>query len=171
MSGIEELRHIMDVLREYDLPLSPILEYAIKEKIEELSSYEEDSKVTNLKVVSKDMISEKSPKSSPANKKKASTLRIFRANGSVLENKKAADTLSQVIREIGVEKVYELKLPMDGMYLVTKGGNPLYPNAQHEVGSGYYVNSHSNTATKKRQLEKIFNAFKLNWKVEIIEAQ
>lgn len=171
MSDIEELQHTIAVLRKYDLPLSPILEYAIKEKIEELSCSGESSTTTNDNVTQEDVVLEPSAHSLSANRKrkKSTTLRVIRANGSVLEKKKAADTLSQVVREIGVGKVYELKLPLDGMYLVTKGGNPQYPDAQHEVGCGYFVNSHSNTATKKRQLEKIFNALKLNWKVEITE--
>lgn len=70
---------------------------------------------------------------------------------------------------MGVGKVFELKIPMDNMYLVTIGGNPQYPTAQHDVGNGYYVNVHSNTATKKRQLERIFKAYNLNWKADIVE--
>ena len=60
---------------------------------------------------------------------------------------------------------------MDGMYLVTIGGNPLYPTAQHEVGNGYFVNVHSNTITKKRQLDRIFSAYNLGWKAEIVESK
>ena len=36
MTKIEELHYIIELLNKHDLPLSPILEYAIKEKEEEL---------------------------------------------------------------------------------------------------------------------------------------
>lgn len=75
----------------------------------------------------------------------------------------------KVIKEIGAERVYDMRIPMDGMYLVTKGGNPQYPSAQHDVGNGLFLNVHSNTKTKKRQLEKIFRTLNLNWRVEINE--
>ena len=35
MTDAEELKHVLEVLKKFDLPISPILEYAIKEKIEE----------------------------------------------------------------------------------------------------------------------------------------
>lgn len=38
MTDIEELKHVLEILNRFDLPVSPILEYAIKEKIEQLSS-------------------------------------------------------------------------------------------------------------------------------------
>ena len=101
-------------------------------------------------------------------KQKLYTLRVIRDNGTVIECEKAANTLCQVIKEVGVEKVYSLKIPLDGMYLVTKGGNPYYPSAQHDLGNGFFVNSHSDTHRKKRLLERIFTAFRINWKVEII---
>ena len=58
---------------------------------------------------------------------------------------------------------------MDGMHLVTIGGNPQYPSAQYDVGDGFFVNTHSCTAAKKRQLERIFSALNLDWKVEIVK--
>lgn len=100
-------------------------------------------------------------------KKKATKICVIRADGTTIVSEKAASTFCLVIKEIGVEKVYALKIPMDGMYLVTIGGNPQYPSAQHDVGGGYFVNMHSNTKTKKRQLERIFSALNLNWKVEV----
>ena len=45
-----------------------------------------------------------------------------------------------------------------------------YSFGQHEVGNGYYINVHSNTGTKKRQLEKIFKALGLCWEVKIVES-
>ena len=100
--------------------------------------------------------------------KRVSTIRIIRPDGSVIEEKKAAQTMSSAIREIGSQKVYDLKIPQDGMFLVTKGGNPNYKSAQYDVGNGLFVNTHSSTSTKKRQFEKIFSLLNLDWKVEIV---
>ena len=171
MTDAEELKHVLEVLKKFDLPISPILEYAIKEKIEELLPNGERSvSVPVTEVYAKDDIVETSAIKVVSAKKKPSNLRVIRANGTAIECEKASSTFCQVIKEIGVEKVYALKIPMDGMYLVTIGGNPQYPSAQHDVGDGYFVNVHSNTATKKRQLERIFHAFSLDWRVEITES-
>lgn len=172
MTAAEELQHVLEVLNKFDLPVSPILEYAIKEKIEQLSSEDESPVVEPaVEVQEKDGLLEVSVKLSSGTKKKPSGLRIVRGDGSIIECEKAANTLCQAIKEIGVEKVFSLNIPMDGMHLVTIGGNPQYPTAQHEVGNGYFVNVHSNTITKKRQLERIFNAYSLDWKVEIVESK
>lgn len=113
---------------------------------------------------------EVSVKPLPGPKKKPSSLRIVRANGTIIESDTVANAFCLAIKEIGAEKVFSLKIPMDNMYLVTIGGNPQYPTAQHNLGNGYYANVHSNTVTKKRQLERIFKAFDLDWSVEIVES-
>ena len=168
MTDAEELKHVLEVLKKFDLPISPILEYAIKEKIEELlPNGERSAYVPVSEVYAKDDIVETPAIKAVSAKKKPSNLRVIRANGTTIECVKAADTLCQSIQEIGVEKVFLLKIPMDGMLLVTIGGNPQYPSAQHDVGDGYFVNVHSNTATKKRQLERICQALGIDWRIEI----
>ncbi len=172
MTAVEELNHVLEVLNKFNLPISPILEYAIQEKIEQLSTEVESSNaIPTVEVQEKDGLLDMSVKLSLETKKKPSVLRIVRGDGTIIECEKAANTLCQAIKEIGVEKVFSLKIPMDGMYLVTIGGNPLYPTAQHEVGNGYFVNVHSNTITKKRQLDRIFSAYNLGWKAEIVESK
>ena len=171
MTDVEELKHVLEVLNKFDLPVSPILEYAIKEKIEQLSSDDESTVVMPVvEVQENDGMLEVSVKTTAGTKKKPSVLRIIRTDGTIIECEKAAAAFCQAIKEVGVEKVYSLKIPMDNMHLVTIGGNPQYPTAQHKVGNGYFVNVHSNTFTKKRQLERIFKAFNLSWKVEIVES-
>lgn len=166
MSKLDDLHTLVRLLKEFEFPVSPLLEYAIKEKIEQLSSEGESPVVMPVvEVQENDGMFDVSV----FPKKKLSVLRIVRADGTSINCKKAADTLCQAIIEIGVEKVYSLKIPVDGMYLVNIGGNPKYPSAQHDVGNGYFVNVHSNTSAKKRMLEKIFSALNLNWKVDIVE--
>lgn len=190
MTEVKELEHVLEVLKKYDLPVSPILEYAINEKIEQLSlqenSYDEgcldevvsevhesnESLDMNAVTTSDNDVSQEVCEMKRVGKvKKASILRVIRADGTIIQKEKAAYTLCQTIKEIGPERVYELHIPLDGMYLVTIGGNPNYPTAQHDVGNGYFVNVHSNNNSKKRHLEKIFKSFNLKWKVEIGEVE
>lgn len=170
MGDIEELEHLLVVLKKYDLPVSPILEFAIKEKIQSLSitvdnktdSFESTPVLENhdYRTLNNHIVETKS---------KSTTIRVIRPDGSIIEHNKAALVMRQTIMEIGALKVYNLKIPMDGMYLVTIGGNPKYASAQHDVGNGFFVNTHSNTITKKRHLEKIFSILNPMWKVEIVK--
>ena len=41
MNELKELQSIMKLLKKYELPISPILEYAIEEKIDQISLKEE----------------------------------------------------------------------------------------------------------------------------------
>ena len=168
MSKLDDLHTLQRLLKEFEFPVSPILEYAIKEKIDQLSS-DDDSQINMpiMDVQENHGMMEVSVVAPVRIKKKATKICVIRADGTTIVSEKAASTFCLVIKEIGVEKVYALKIPMDGMYLVTIGGNPQYPSAQHDVGGGYFVNVHSNTKTKKRQLERIFSALNLNWKVEV----
>lgn len=170
MGDIEELNQLLVVLKKYDLPVSPILEYAIRGKIERLST-SKDGKEVGFKPAPVQVIQELGNNSNliVKTKGKSTTIRVIRPDGSIIEHNKAALTMSQTIMEIGAQRVYNLKIPMDGMYLVTIGGNPQYASAQHDVGDGFFVNTHSNSITKKRQLEKIFSLLNLLWKVEIIK--
>ena len=103
-----------------------------------------------------------------AEKKQASTLRVYREDNTIIEEASSALTLCETIKEIGPEKVYNLFIPLDGMYLVSKVKNTNARSDMHYVGDGYYVNTHSNNKTKKRHLERIFHELDLRWKVEII---
>ena len=170
MTDIDELKHLMVVLKKYDLPVSPILEYAIREKIESLSTTEDRKEYSFKSIPVQEMSdSDIQNKQIIKTKGKPTTIRVIRPDGSIIEHNKAALTMRQTIMEIGAQRVYDLKIPMDGMYLVTRGGNPQYASAQHDVGDGLFVNTHSNSITKKRQLEKIFSLLNPLWKVEIVK--
>lgn len=168
MSKIDDLNTLVRLLKEYELPVSPILEFAIKEKIEAFSGQKKASEMSIAVPVG--ISKPKATKVEVIRKKNnPSTIRVVRDDGSFIQCSTAAETICETIKEIGAKMVYELKIPMDGMNLVTIGGNPLYPTAQHDIGENYYVNVHSNTATKKRQLEKIFWLLNKSWRVEVIE--
>ena len=173
MSKLDDLQTLVRLLKEFEFPVSPILEYAIKEKIEQLSSNGESSvTMPTIEVKVKGTNGEKDLPVNPITrtKRKPSVLQVVRNDGTVIECERVADTFCQAIMEVGIERVYSLKIPMDNMHLVTIGGNPQYPTAQHDMSNGYFVNVHSNTITKKRQLERIFKALSISWTIEIVES-
>jgi len=51
MTELDELHLALSILRKYDMPISPILEYAINEKIEEYSSLLEETTNTVEQIV------------------------------------------------------------------------------------------------------------------------
>ena len=101
-------------------------------------------------------------------KKQASTLKVYREDDTIIEEATSALTFCETIKEIGAEKVFNLFIPLDGNYLVMKTKNSDVRSDMHYVGDGYYVNTHSNTMTKKRHLERIFHELNLSWKVEMV---
>lgn len=166
MNKIDDLNTLVRLLKEFEFPVSPILEFAIKEKYEALGNGAMPSE--RLSDIANNSETNTSKNIYIREKKKPSSIRVIKSDGSIIECTTAGLTLCEVIKEIGAKKVYDMKLPMDGMFLVTIGGNPQYPTAQHNIEDDYFVNVHSNNKTKKRQLEKIFTLLNLSWKVEII---
>jgi len=105
----------------------------------------------------------------PIKRSPATGLCVWLPNGDYIQAKKANLTMVQAIKMTGVESVAKLQIPHDGDYLVSKTTHPKYSGEQHQLSSGYLLNTHSSTETKKKQLEKISNSLNLGWKVEIIK--
>ena len=81
MSKLDNLHTFVRLLNECEFPLSPILEYAIKEKIEQLSSDDESTVVMPVvEVQENDGMLEVSVKTTAGTKKKPSVLRIIRTD-------------------------------------------------------------------------------------------
>ena len=87
----------------------------------------------------------------------------------MIQENKAADTFAEAIRLAGPDRVKTLGLTLDKENIILLTDNKPFPIRPHKIGGGYYVNTHSNTASKQRMLEKISKAFKLSWKVKIVE--
>lgn len=86
MTDIEELKQVLKTLNKFNLPISPILEYAIKEKVEQLSSKDESQVVMPVIDVHETNETIESPFSTSAGvKKKVSVLRVIRDNGTIIE--------------------------------------------------------------------------------------
>ena len=197
MTRNEELTLLLEIMRKYDLPVSPILEFAIRSKMDdssgddliipEVSSMESDTGLVQSSEIShiekpfqysNVMLEEKTEtdyrtrvSDTTRKNRKKTILRVTRPDGSIIEDSKATVTLAMTILEIGVERVRSLNLSLDGMNLILIGENTLYPSQQYYLGGGYYLNTHSSTDRKKYHLEKMFKALGLDWKVEIVSSE
>ena len=93
---------------------------------------------------------------------------VYLPDGSFIQEKKACDTFVKAIQQAGALKVRELGYKYCHVPLVSNTIDAKYGRAQHPVGNGLYVLTHSSTAAKKQQLDRISKALKLKWKVDII---
>lgn len=197
MTKNEELNLLLEIMRKYDLPVSPILEFAIRSKMDdsssddviipevssmrsdidsvqasEISTIEMPFQHSNVMLVEKTETDYRTRMSNTTRKnRKKTSLRVTRPDGSIIEDSKATVTLAMTIQEIGVERVRSLNLSLDGMNLILIGENTLYPSQQYYLGDGYYLNTHSSTDRKKYHLEKMFKALGIDWKVEIVSSE
>lgn len=197
MTRNEELTLLLEIMRKYDLPVSPILEFAIRSKMDdssgddliipEVSSMKSDTDLVQSSEIasmerpfqhSNVMLEEETEmdyrtrvSDTTRKNRKKTILRVTRPDGSMIEDSKATVTLAMTIQEIGVERVRSLNLSLDGMNLILIGENTLYPSQQYYLGDGYYLNTHSSTDRKKYHLEKMFKALGLDWKVEIVSSE
>ena len=196
MTRNEELTLLLEIMRKYDLPVSPILEFAIRSKMDdssgddliipevssmksdtdlvqssEIASMERPFQHSNVMLEDETEMDYRTRVSDTTRKNRKKTiLRVTRPDGSMIEDSKATVTLAMTIQEIGVERVRSLNLSLDGMNLILIGENTLYPSQQYYLGDGYYLNTHSSTDRKKYHLEKMFKALGLDWKVEIVSS-
>ncbi|MCK9625247.1 MAG: hypothetical protein M0R23_02135 [Bacteroidales bacterium] len=102
-----------------------------------------------------------------ATKKSSKTnLRVTFPDGKVLENRFAYETLYEVVKLAGTEKVRALSIIQCGVPLVSNTLDNFYN--QKEIGKGLYLITHSSTVQKRQLIERISEALKLGLKVEIV---
>jgi len=102
-----------------------------------------------------------------ATKKSSKTnLRVTFPDGKVIENRFAYETLYEVVKLAGTEKVRALGIVQCGVPLVSNTLDNFYN--QKEISKGLYLITHSSTVQKRQQIERISEALKLGLKVEIV---
>lgn len=94
---------------------------------------------------------------------------VFRKDGSHIQAYTAAETFVQAIREAGARNVMDMNISVDKNNLILKHTHYSAPIQLHLVEPGYYVNVHSNSAAKKRYLERNSDELKLGWKIKIVD--
>ena len=109
MTELEELQLALSILRKYDMPISPILEYAFKEK-------EEQFKNETSAPISEGIVAEPNSNTFDANTlddycNKFANLSVGVANGKKLPHK--AILLIAIMRKIETGEIVENKIPLD----------------------------------------------------------
>jgi hypothetical protein len=88
-------------------------------------------------------------------------------DGTEINDKYAANTLSETIKRIGIEKVIDLGIIVNKNPFISQDKDSF--RSATFVENGYYVNTYSSTIAKKQQLDNISNCLNLNLIVEISE--
>ena len=193
MTRKEELYQILELIRKYNLPLSPILEFAIKEKIEEQLSNEQIETTNNVRKIdhdvitqtykngtndnydtSEDFLSKEEEKRVEVEERKQHkrtsryVIRVKYPDGRVFDSNLVWETLVDVIKYAGPKKVEKLNILCMGDNLVSTrlNDNPLYRSAQKEIGGGLYVCTYSSTDIKLKQIVRINMDCHLGLKIE-----
>ena len=92
-------------------------------------------------------------------------------NGRVFRSNLVWETLVDVVKYAGPQKVMDLNMTCMGDNLVSPrpNENPRYRSAQKEVGGGLYVCTYSSTDTKLNQIKKISKRLRLGLKITKID--
>ncbi|MBW3096497.1 hypothetical protein [Pseudohoeflea coraliihabitans] len=85
--------------------------------------------------------------------------------GEVVAEKKGADTLIEVIKRAGAERVAKLGILVNSENIVSRTPSKKYNEARVPP---HFIKTHSSTAQKKRNIEQISDALGLGLTVEII---
>lgn len=101
-------------------------------------------------------------------KSKSQKLIVIFTDGTEITNKYNAIVLAETIRKIGIERVIALNLIVDNVPFVSQDKESMY--APTLVENGYYVNTHSSTRAKKKQLDDISKRLNLNLTIYISES-
>ena len=113
---------------------------------------------------------EEEEKQEESQKKRASryTIRVKYPDGRVVNSNLVWETLVDVIKYAGPEKVGKLNITCMGDNLVSSrlNENPIYRSAQKEIGRGLYVCTYSSTDIKFKQIVRINLDCKLGLEVE-----
>ena len=95
-------------------------------------------------------------------------IKVTFPDGRTIQPNKVLETLVEVVKYAGPERVRELGIIVCADNLVLKTPKPRYAKACKPVGDGWLVNTCSDTPTKYEQIKQISDRLKLNLTVSII---
>ncbi len=99
----------------------------------------------------------------------ATRLKLTFADGHVIQESTASATFVEFVKEIGIERVRALGLKQCKVPLVSNTLDNKYKGAQHSLGNGWYLITHSSTLAKKRTIERIAKAYRIKVQVKIVK--
>ena len=95
-------------------------------------------------------------------------IKVIFPDGRTIQPTKVLETLVEVVKYAGPERVRDLGIIVCADNLVLKTPKPRYEKPCKSVGNGWLVNTCSDTITKYEQIKQISDDLELNLKVEII---
>lgn len=95
-------------------------------------------------------------------------LKITFADGSVIQERNAAESFVAFVRRVGVERVRSLGLKQCKIPLVSNTLDKKYGDKQKSLGNGWYLMTNTSTQSKRKDIELIAKAFNIKVKVDII---
>lgn len=95
-------------------------------------------------------------------------LRITFDDGSVIQEKNAAESFVSFVRRVGVERVRSLGIKQCKIPLVSNTIDKKYGSRQKPLGNGWFLMTNTSTQSKKHDIELIAKSFNIKLKVEII---
>ena len=171
----QEITEIISQLERLQIPVSEDInsEKAALEKSLDASRGEESQLTSLAKELSslakdinhrlRDMRSRKTSKSTKALPKR---LKVEFSDGTVICEDTATNTFVQSIQHIGLQRVSELPIRMNGCPLVSTR-KPESARAAREL-EGYFIETHSNTEGKSKCIQQIAGALQIKVSVSVI---
>ncbi|MGV4432675.1 hypothetical protein, partial [Ornithobacterium rhinotracheale] len=103
----------------------------------------------------------------PHKKSPKTNLCITLPNGKIFKNELAKDTLCEIIKYVGIEKVEKLGIHHSGFNLVSKVKSKKY--RQDKIGK-FYIFTQTSTNQKAKDLEMISKKLNLKLKIDILSS-
>ena len=101
-------------------------------------------------------------------KQPVTRLKITFADGTVIQERNAAETFVAFVRKVGVERVRSLGLKQCKIPLVSNTIDKKYGDTQKPLGNGWYLMTNTSTQSKLKDIESIAKAFDIKVKVDVI---
>ena len=98
----------------------------------------------------------------------ATRLKITFADGRMIQEPQAAETFRKFVIEAGADRVRSLGMKLNKVPLISNTLDKKYKSSQKPKRNGWYLMTCSSTLTKKRDIERIANAFNIKIQVEIV---
>lgn len=101
-------------------------------------------------------------------KQPVTRLKIIFADGTVIQERNAAETFVAFVRKVRVERVRSLGLKQCKIPLVSNTIDKKYGDKQKPLGNGWYLMTNTSTQSKLKDIEAIAKAFDIKVKVDVI---
>ena len=101
-------------------------------------------------------------------KQPVTRLKIIFADGTVIQERNAAETFVAFVRKVGVERVRSLGLKQCKIPLVSNTIDKKYGDKQKPLRNEWYLMTNTSTQSKLKDIEAIAKAFDIKVKVDVI---